>query len=70
MPSFYYSEEGEHSLKTPNEQAKEILEYSRKRSQIVAKLAENETRSESERARLRAELEKLDKENAYHFETR
>lgn len=61
-------------MKTPYEQAKEILEYSRKRSQILAQLAENETRSEDERARLRAELEKLDREyscdGANHYETR
>ena len=60
-------------MKTPYEQAKEILEYSRKRSQILAQLAENETRSEV-RERLRAELEKLDREyscdGANHYETR
>ena len=48
-------------MKTHFEQAKEILEYSRKRSRLFAQLAENAERSERERARLRAELEQLDR---------
>ena len=56
--------------KTYFEQAKETLEYNRKRSKILAKIAEREHRAEDEIAKLRAELERLDREYKNTIEMR
>ena len=57
-------------MKTLFEQARAILEYNRKRSKLLAKIGEVETRSAEERKKLRAELEKLDREFSLENETR